>query len=82
MHGKLSVGVSVPDPEVDLHVAGPIKFEGQIHRYNIAPPKSGYNSVGDIIWNSQPMLEHYVGWVCIVAGNPGRWEPFGKIGNQ
>lgn len=82
VHGTLSVNVSNPEPGIDLQVAGAVKFEGKTHRYNVAPPISGFHNVGDIVWNSQPRLEHYVGWVCIVSGNPGRWEPFGKIGNQ
>lgn len=82
VHGQLAVKVSNPDPNVDLHVNGPIKFDGHLQRYDSAPPISGYHSVGDIVWNTQPRIESYVGWVCINPGDPGRWEPFGKIGNQ
>jgi len=82
VHGQLAVKVSNPDPNVDLHVNGPIKFDGHLQRYDSAPPVSGYHSVGDIVWNTQPRIESYVGWICINPGDPGRWEPFGKIGNQ
>jgi len=82
VNGKLAVGVANPDTDVDLHVAGAIKYEGRVHRYNNAPPTSGIHGVGDVIWNTQPREGSYVGWVCITSGNPGRWEPFGKIGNQ
>ena len=37
---------------------------------------------GDIIWNIQPRMNSYVGWVCIQTGAPGLWSPFGKIGNS
>ena len=25
------------------------------------------------------VLGGYVGWICIVAGTPGQWAPFGMI---
>lgn len=81
IHGKLSVKVSVPDPEVDLHVNGSIKFNNRIHKYDRSQPTGGSYNGGDIVWNIEPRMNSYVGWVCIQAGSPGIWAPFGKIGS-
>ena len=82
VHGKLSVRVSTPDPEVDLHVAGSVKFGNRLQRVDRSYPTAGSYNQGDIVWNSEPMINQYVGWVCVQAGTPGLWEPFGKIGNS
>ena len=81
VHGKLAVKVNTPDPEVDLHVNGAIKFNGKLQKYDTVKPSSGEFNRGDIVWNSEPSVGSYVGWICTKSGNPGDWEPFGKIGN-
>jgi hypothetical protein len=81
VHGKLAIRVNMPDPEVDLHVAGAIKFNGKLQKYAAAFPTSGSFNTGDIIWNTEPRVNSFVGWVCIQSGDPGLWSPFGKIGN-
>jgi hypothetical protein len=82
VHGKLSVRVSTPDPEVDLHVNGSIKFNNRLQKYDKTYPTSGSYNDGDIVWNIEPRMNSYVGWVCIQTGSPGIWAPFGKIGNS
>ena len=82
VHGKLSVRVATPDPEVDLHVNGAIKFNNRLQKYDRAYPTSGFYNEGDIVWNNQPRMNSYIGWVCVQAGDPGLWAPFGKIGNS
>jgi hypothetical protein len=82
VHGKLSVRVSTPDPEVDLHVAGAVKFGNRLQKVDRSYPTAGSYNQGDIVWNSEPTINRYVGWVCVQAGAPGLWEPFGKIGNS
>lgn len=79
VHGKLSVGVNNPDPNVDLHVAGPVRINNRVHMYADKPPISGNYSIGDIIWNTDPRQKGYVGWVCTRAGDPGVWNQFGEI---
>lgn len=79
VHGKLSVGVANPDPAVDLHVAGPVRLNNHIQMYASQPPMSGTYTVGDIIWNTEPAVGRCVGWVCLRAGSPGSWYPFGEI---
>jgi len=82
VHGKLSVRVATPDPEVDLHVNGPVRFNNKLQTVGSSYPTSGSYNAGDIVWNSTPRINQYVGWVCVQAGAPGLWEPFGKIGNS
>lgn len=79
VYGKLSVGVNNPDPNVDLHVAGPVRINNRIHMYADKPPISGNYSVGDIVWNTDPKQKSFVGWVCTRAGDPGVWNQFGEI---
>jgi hypothetical protein len=82
VHGKLSIKVNTPDPEVDLHVAGAVKFSNRLQTVGQNYPTAGTYNSGDIVWNSNPKINQYVGWVCVQAGSPGIWEPFGKIGNS
>ncbi len=82
VHGKLSVKVNTPDPEVDLHIAGSVKFGNRLQKVDRSYPTAGSYNAGDIVWNSDPKINQYVGWVCVQAGSPGLWEPFGKIGNS
>jgi len=82
VHGRLSVRVSTPDPEVDLHVNGSVKFNNKLQTVGNHSPTAGSYNPGDIVWNSDPKINQYVGWICVQAGSPGIWEPFGKIGNS
>lgn len=79
VHGKLSIGVDMPDPAVDLHVAGAVRFNNKLQMHSTTPPASGSFAVGDIVWNTAPRAGGCVGWVCTKAGNPGAWNPFGEI---
>lgn len=47
------------------------------------PPQSsieGYWLRSDRVWNSEPSIGNYVGWICTSAGSPGQWSPFGYLG--
>ncbi len=77
--GKLTVNVNTPDPRVNFHVNGPIKFNNKLHMSGTSAPQGGSYTQGDIVWNSEPNPGSHVGWVCIKAGNPGLWNPFGRI---
>lgn len=79
INGKLSIGVNNADPEVDLHVKGSVKFNNKLQAYGSEPPRGGNYNIGDIIWNENPRIKSYVGWVCTKSGNPGIWSPFGEI---
>ena len=79
IHGSLGVNVNTPDPRTGLHVNGSIKFNEKIHLSGLEPPKGGAHNQGDIMWNSEPVIGKCVGWVCVKAGNPGEWRPFGEI---
>jgi hypothetical protein len=82
VHGKLAVRVNTPDSEVDLHVNGAVKFNNKLQTTGRTYPTAGSYNAGDIVWNSEPRINQYVGWICVQAGAPGIWEPFGKIGNS
>jgi hypothetical protein len=73
------VGIKVRKPKADLDVAGPIRFQGQIHQYDSKPPVAGTHSQGDIVWNTQPAKGSVLGWVCVKAGSPGTWADFVSI---
>jgi len=79
INGKLSVGVTNPDPAVDLHVAGGVRLSGRLQVYAESTPTEGNYIVGDIIWNASPRVGSTIGWVCLRAGSPGAWYPFGEI---
>lgn len=79
VQGKLAIRVNTPDPDVDLHVNGPVRFHGHLHIYSDSPPDGGTYKTGDIVWNTAPRAGGYVGWVCVRAGSPGSWNPFGPI---
>jgi hypothetical protein len=79
INGKLSVNVRVPDPAVDLHIAGPVRIHNRLQMYADAPPTIGNYNCGDIVWNSTPRQRGHVGWICTKDGSPGLWNPFGEI---
>jgi hypothetical protein len=49
----------------------------------IEPPKTGVWKKGDCIRNTDPdptvPAKAWAGWICIEAGEPGKWAPFGRI---
>jgi hypothetical protein len=79
VYGQMTVGVANPDPGYGLTVAGPVSFENKKFKVGFAAPDSGEFNKGDIVWNTDPKATDYIGWVCVVAGSPGRWLPFGAI---
>lgn len=79
VHGRLAIGVANPDPEFGLTVAGPISFENKKFKVGTSAPTTGEYNKGDIVWNTDPKVNDYIGWVCINPGSPGFWLPFGVI---
>lgn len=47
--------------------------------HGVAAPTTGTWKRGDRMWNLIPSAEGNMGWVCVVAGTPGTWKPFGTI---
>ncbi len=43
---------------------------------HVTVPTEGYWETGDIVYNSDPKPEGYIGWICITPGNPGIWRGF------
>ena len=79
IHGKLAIGVNTPDPTVDLHVSGAIKFSNNRHAAGEAAPTYGSFTQGDIVWNTKPVPGGWIGWVCVGSGTPGTWIQFGAV---
>jgi hypothetical protein len=80
--GLLSVNVNNPDPTLELQVNGDVNLGGKRFTTGVNTPTTGTFAVGDICWNTDPNPNGYIGWVCIVPGNPGQWSPFGQIASQ
>jgi hypothetical protein len=80
--GPLSVGINNPDPTVNFSVNGDVSIGNKRFTNGTGAPTTGSFELGDICWNSNPVVANYVGWVCVVAGAPGQWLPFGEIKTQ
>ena len=79
VHGKLGVNTEYVSNDVDFQVDGPIRIQQKKIQYNLNAPTQGNHNKGDITYNTEPAVGAYVGWICIEAGTPGVWKPFGKI---
>lgn len=82
LYGNVSVGVQNPDPSVKLEVSGPVKFNNKKFVDGTSAPTTGVFNKGDICWNTNPSPGNFIGWVCVVNGDPGQWVPFGLISTQ
>ena len=80
--GPLSVGINNPDPSLSFSVAGDVSIGNKRFTNGTGAPATGSYEIGDICWNSNPTVANYIGWVCVIAGNPGQWLPFGEIKSQ
>ena len=79
VQGKLGVNVNNVSADVDLDVAGAMRFSGKKMESAIAAPVDGSYKLGDVVWNNAPRPSGYVGWICVRDGTPGEWAPFGLI---
>lgn len=79
VQGKLGVNVNNVSADVDLDVAGAMRFSGKKMESAIAAPVDGSYKLGDVVWNNAPRPSGYVGWICVRDGTPGEWSPFGLI---
>jgi hypothetical protein len=82
VYGPVSIGITNPDDTVDLAVKGDISFANKKFLTGSGAPVSGTFNRGDIVWNTHPIENSYIGWVCVVEGTPGEWLPFGAIGRK
>jgi hypothetical protein len=80
--GPLSVNINNPDPTLSFSVAGDVNIGNKRFTNGTGIPESGIYDIGDICWNTNPIKDSYIGWVCVVAGTPGQWLGFGQIANQ
>lgn len=77
VYGKLSVGVK--NPRESLEVSGNIRWANRLFATGNSAPDTGSYQKGDIVWNSDPKPNSYIGWVCTSSGSPGIWRPFALI---
>jgi hypothetical protein len=82
LYGRVGVNVTTPDPSLALAVNGDVSFSGRKFTSGVNVPTSGTFGIGDICWNNAPGSGSYIGWVCVSAGVPGQWAPFGMIASQ
>ena len=74
--------VANPKEDVSLTVAGSVSFDNKKFTTGDSKPTLGNYNKGDIVWNTDPKATDYIGWVCVTAGSPGAWLPFGSIARQ
>jgi len=79
MYGQVSVNVNNPDPDVDLVINNSMSLNNKKFMVDSGAPTSGRYKLGDLVWNNNPVTEGFIGWVCVKAGEPGSWAPFGRI---
>ncbi len=77
--GRLGINVQYPGDDVDLQVAGPIRFQDKKIGVASELPVAGNYNKGDILYDTNPMPGGWLGWVCIESGDPGKWKAFGAI---
>jgi len=82
IYGQMTVGVANPDKGVALTVAGSVSFDNKRFEVGSGAPRTGSFNKGDIVWNTDPKATDYIGWVCVVPGEPGSWLPFGVIASR
>jgi len=80
--GPLSVNINNPDPSLQFSVNGDVSIGGKRFTNGIVAPAAGVFRIGDVCWNTNPVPNSYIGWVCMVSGTPGQWLGFGMIGSQ
>lgn len=61
------------------YFAGDVWCKAPRTLYGGRPPEHGAWKVGDQLLNQTPKTGAYVGWICVTAGSPGEWRPFGLI---
>jgi hypothetical protein len=79
VYGQLNLNLDNVDSDVDLALNESMSINGKKFRVDFRPPTTGQSKKGDIIWNDNPTIEGYIGWVCVREGEPGSWAPFGRI---
>jgi hypothetical protein len=80
--GPLSVNINNPDPTLSFSVAGDVSIGNKRITNGSSIPTQGTFALGDICWNTNPQGGAFIGWVCVFAGTPGQWLPFGAIATQ
>jgi hypothetical protein len=78
-YGQLAVNITNPDSSVSMAVEGDVQLNNKKFSHGHAAPQTGQWKKADIVWNTEPQDNGFVGWICVVSGSPGIWKPFGHI---
>lgn len=73
VHGDESVCASLYQDQNVLASTGPKVTRGS------SAPSTGTWANGDICWKTNPANGTHIGFVCVTAGTPGTWRPFGAV---
>lgn len=74
-------GTSAPagtEPEYGSFQQG-VQVGGRRIQVGSAPPTTGDWITGDVVFNTNPGSNNFVGWTCVTAGRPGTWKTFGAV---
>ena len=82
IYGRLGVNVTNTQEDAAFSVDGVMVVNGKRFAHGVGAPKEKSWTQGDIVWNTSPIRTSYVGWICVMSGTPGTWEPFGYIGGR
>jgi len=82
VYGKLSVNITNPQEDAAFSVDGIMVVNGKRFAHGVSAPTEKSWNKGDLVWNTNPVRTSYVGWICVMSGTPGVWEPFGYIGGR
>ena len=74
-----SNGGALIDGASDEYRYSPDSSVGFSQGYSTTYPSVGVWGKGSIVYNSNPGVGKPIGWVCVNAGTPGTWLPFGDI---
>mgnify|MGYP001060654449 CR=1 FL=1 len=73
---------ALPPSNNDTYRFTPDFSSGVIVTSDTGTPSTGTWGKGSLIYNTDPGVGKPIGWVCVNAGNPGTWLPFGYAYNS
>lgn len=57
---------------------GPSLANARFQSNDGSVPTTGTYARGDVLWRRSPSAGQSAGWICVSAGTPGTWVPFGN----
>lgn len=78
----VGIGTDYPGADVQLEVAGAVRIKTTKVNVSDRKPIQGTHNQGDVVYNTKPQVGSFAGWICVEAGTPGTWKPFGRIEDE